>query len=163
MPILIGGLTWQRDATFQLQTAKVQLDIFRGFNELPETRGEDDVIPGLPGRFRRNRVDDVLEIELRGSVRGLGATVDARAQDFRASVTALQAAFDPVGGPGTLSVIAPYLGLPSGSQSIEAYPVAPGIMGGESHNLMSFMRFSIELIAIGDPPRWGVGGEGSGS
>lgn len=163
MPILIGGLTWDREATFQLQTAKVQFDIFRGFNELPETRGQDDVIPGLPGRYRRNRVDDVLEIELRGSVRGVGATVVARQQDFRASVTALQAAFDPIGGPGILTVLAPYLGLASGSVSINAYPVAPGLLGGNSHNLMSFMRFSIELVAVDNPPRWIGGSEGSGS
>jgi hypothetical protein len=150
-----GGLEWERDSeTLELQTDRVFFDIHRGFNEHPEPRGRDDVVPGRPGRYRRNRVDDRLVIELRGWVRGIGADAEERQQDFRDAVTALKAAMDPTGGAGTLTVIAPYLGLPAGSQSIEdAYPL--NMLGGEVSNTMAFQRFSIELEVVGNPPRWG--------
>jgi hypothetical protein len=149
-----GGLEWTvGSSTLELQTDRVFFDIHRGFNEHPEPRGRDDVIPGRPGRYRRNRVDDRLVIELRGWVRGIGADTDERQVDFRDAVTALKAAFDPTQAAGTLTVLSPYLGLPSGSQSIsEVYPI--NLLGGEVSNTMSFQRFSIELEAVGNPPRW---------
>lgn len=148
-PIVTGGLTYD---SVSLQTDRLFFDIYSGFNELPEVRGEDDVVPGKAGRYRRNRVDDRLIIELRGWVRGVGGTAVERQQDFRASVAVIQGMFDPTGGPGTLAVLSPYLGLPSGSQSISVYPMT--MLGGEQHNTMSFMRFSVELEAVDDPPRW---------
>lgn len=153
-PIVTGGLTWAGAwGTYQLQTDKVFFDIHEGYNEHPAVRGKDDVIPGLPGRYRRNRVDDRLIVELRGWVRGEGSTPTERAEDFRASVTALKAVMDPTQGAGTLSVIAPYLGLPSGSDSLsDVYPV--NIMGSPLRSTMSYARFSIELEAVGNPPRW---------
>jgi hypothetical protein len=154
-PDIFGKLTWVwSGGTYDLQTAKVYFDIHYGFNELPSTRGEDDIIPGLAGRYRRNRLDDQLIVELRGHVRGVGATKAARATDFRASVTALKAAFSPTGTGGTLAVLTPYMGLPSGSQSIVGYPLPPGPLGGELLNYMSFARFSIEIECIGNPPRF---------
>ena len=153
LPIVLGGLTWDRTGAYALQTGKVFFDLVQGFDAFPSTRGQDDVIPGLPGRVRRNRVDDRLIIELRGWVRGEGEDAIERQEDFRASVTALMAQFDPTGGEGTLSVVSPYLGLPSGSQSISAYPL-PWMEAAEMMNRMSFKRFSIELEAIGNPPRW---------
>lgn len=152
-PIVTGGLVWDwSGGTLQLQTDKLFLDVFSGFNEHPEVRGKDDVVPGLPGRYRRNRVDDRLIIELRGWARGVGGTAVERQQDFRATVTALQASMDPTGSGGTLTVLSPYLGLVSGSQSIVAYPMT--MMGAELQNTMSFTRLSLELEAIGNPPRW---------
>ena len=154
-PDIFGKLTWTwSGGTLDLQTAKVYFDVWQGFNELPAVRGEDDVVPGLAGRYRRNRVDDTLIIELRGHIRGVGATKAARATDFRASVAACKAAFDPTGTGGTLAVLTPYLGLPSGSQSIVGYPLSPGILGGPLLNYMSYALFSIEIEAVGNPPRW---------
>lgn len=155
-PTIFNSLTWDwTGGTVDLQTPDTYFDIYQGFNEYPEVRGQDDVVPGLPGRMRRNRVDDVAVLELRGWVRGIGGTVVERQQAFRASVAALRASLDPTGEEGTLTVLAPYLGLASGSQSIQAYAVS--ILGGDHQNTMSFMRFSIELEAIGDPPRWTEG------
>ena len=154
-PDIFGKLTWAwSGGTLDLQTAKVYFDVWQGFNEHPEVRGQDDVIPGLPGRYRRNRVDDRLIVELRGHIRGVGATKAARATDFRASVAACKAAFDPTGTGGTLAVLTPYLGLPSGSQSIVGYPLSPGLFGGPLQNYMSYALFSIEIEAVGNPPRW---------
>jgi hypothetical protein len=153
LPIVTGGLTWLRSAvTYQLQTEAVFFDIFTGYNELPETRGSDDIVPGLAGRYRRNRIDDRLIIELRGWIRGVGGTTVERQQAFRASVTAIQTAFDPTGTSGTLTALAPYMGLSAGSKAITAYPMT--LLSDEGANTMSFARFSIELEAIGTPPRW---------
>ena len=152
-PSILNSLTWTGAwGTLDLQTLKVYFDLVQGFNEYPEVKGRDDVVPGRPGRYRRNRVDDRAIIELRGWVRGIGATPTARRQDFRATVTALRGAMDPTGGAGTLAVLAPYLGLVSGSQSIVAYPLS--IMGGEVAASMAFQRFSIELESVANPPRW---------
>jgi len=154
-PDILGKLTWAwSGGTLDLQTAKVYFDVYSGLAEHPEVRGQDDIIPGLAGRYRRNRIDDRLIVELRGHIRGVGATKTARAADFRASVVAVKAALDPTGSGGTLAVLTPYLGLPSGSQSIVGYPLSPGLLGGPLENYMSFSRFSIEIEAVGNPPRW---------
>lgn len=154
-PSILNSLTWTwSGGVLDLQTLKVYFDIHRGFNEHPDVRGRDDVVPGRAGRYRRNRVDDIQVIELRGWVRGVGATVLERQQDFRASVSAVKASLDPIGSGGTLTVLAPYLGLLSGSQSIQAYPANNPLLGGEVTNLMSFQRFSIELESVANPPRW---------
>jgi hypothetical protein len=155
LPDILGKLTWTwSGGTLDLQTAKVYFDVFSGYDEYPEVRGEDDVIPGLSGRYRRNRIDDVAIVELRGHIRGVGATKAARAADFRASVVAVKAALDPTGSGGTLAVLTPYLGVPSGSKSIVGYPLSPGLLGGPLENYMSYARYSIEIEAIGNPPRW---------
>ena len=162
LPIVTGGLVWDRGSLYQLQTDKVFFELVQGYDAFPEVRGEDDVIPGRAGRDRRNRVDDRLIIELRGWVQGQGASRVARQQDFRASVTALMAQFDPTGDAGTLSVVSPYLGLPSGSDAILCYPL-PWMESADMAHYMSFKRFSIELEAVGDPPRWASGGGGGSS
>lgn len=155
MSIVTGGLTWDGGAStapYELQTARVFFDLAAGFYGFPSVRGADDIVPGLPGRVRRNRVDDVLILELRGWVRGAGATVTDRRADFHAAAAELMSELEPTRAtPGVLTVLPPYLGV-SVPFTIEAFPL-PWLEGPEFPG-MSFRRFSIELEAIGNPPRW---------
>jgi hypothetical protein len=149
MPLLLGKLSYKGT---DLQTLKVYFDIASGFWEPAEVRGQDDIIPGLSGRFRRNRVKDRRIIELRGWIRGVGGTVLERQQDWGATTAAVMALMDPTGAAGTLQVTNPYMGLTSGTKTISAYPL--NLIGGEVDNSLSFQRWSIELEAVGTPPDW---------
>lgn len=71
------------------------LEIVRGLNESPSVRGTDTIVPGLAGRVARNRVADVLTIELRGIVTGAGADEAAQRSDYRTNVNTVRALFDP--------------------------------------------------------------------
>lgn len=149
LPLPLNGLTYKGDS---LQTLETYFDIHSGFWEPADVRGQDDVIPGLAGRFRRNRVKDRRIIELRGFVQGIGGTQLERQQNWQAATAALMALMDPTGASGSLAVVAPYMGLPSGSKTITAYPL--NVVGGPVLNTMSFQRWSIELEAVGNPPDW---------
>lgn len=61
----------------------------------PNVRGTDDILPGAPGRFARNRVADIRTIEIEGWVAGDGATVLERAEDYWANRIAAATLFDP--------------------------------------------------------------------
>lgn len=89
------GLTF--DAT-DIQEAGfgIFLEIVRGLNETPAVRGVDYVVPSSDGRHVRNRVADVLAIELRGIVSG------ATAAAFRTKSLAVRALFDPEAEPADL-------------------------------------------------------------
>lgn len=62
---------------------------------LPGVRGEDNVAPGQPGRFVRNRVGDVRRIEYAGHVRGVATTEATDRADYWANRIALEALADP--------------------------------------------------------------------
>lgn len=79
--------------------------ITRGLNDAPQVRGKDVVVPAAAGRLVRNRVADLLIIELQGYVLGHGVTVADTVANFRASVEALRAVFDPTLVPSTLSLV----------------------------------------------------------
>lgn len=84
----------------------IHLEIVTGLDDVPAVRGVDTIVPGLTGRIPRNRVADVLAIELAGWVQGgTGASTEAaRRTGYRNAVDAIQAAFDPSLDPGTLEV-----------------------------------------------------------
>lgn len=90
-PVGYGGLSWQTED----ESGRTYLEIVRGLNETPEMRGEDDVMPGAPGRFARNRQPDVRTIELAGFIEGYGADSAERAAAFRTRMKLLQSAFNP--------------------------------------------------------------------
>lgn len=69
------------------------LEIVRGLNERPVPRGVDLVVPSRAGRIARNRVADVLAIELRGYVQGASASA------FRTKSLAVRALFNPTAEP----------------------------------------------------------------
>lgn len=98
------GLTYD-SVDLQRSDFSVFLELKKGLNELPEVRGKDTVVPGLTGRYYRNRVADRRELELVGYVSGYDATPSETAdrRDFRHRVEELRALFDPTADPATLA------------------------------------------------------------
>jgi len=100
-PTAAIGLTF---ATVDVQDSDfgIFLEIVRGLNESPAVRGKDTVVPGRLGRIARNRIDDVLPLELRGIVMGNGSTDALQRADFRAGVNIIRALFSPSRAPAAL-------------------------------------------------------------
>lgn len=69
------------------------LEIVRGLNETPTVRGEDTIVPGDPGRTAGSRVNDVIGIELRGYVRGVGVDEAGDRSAFATNRAAFRALF----------------------------------------------------------------------
>lgn len=143
------GLTYRGT---DVQTANIFLDLYSGFFEPPLVRGEDDVIPGRPGRDVMAREKDIRRLRLEGWVTGTGATQAARSQSWYAATEALMALLDYTLAPGALVVSSPYLGLPAGSKSIDVRAV--GMVGGPVLSCMSAQRWSIDLECVSNPPDW---------
>jgi hypothetical protein len=134
----------------QLQTEKVYFDLWTGYAEPASFRGEDVTIPGADGVVWMPKVSDIREIELRGHIRGVGATEAERAASWRVSTDAvISVLMDYTAAPGTLLLDAPYLGLAS-SFSIEA--VAVDAIGGPILNCTSYQVWSVRLLA--HSPDW---------
>jgi hypothetical protein len=97
------GLTF-RSVDIQRADFSIFLEVAKGLNELPEVRGKDTIVPGLTGRYFRNRVADVRQIELVGYVSGFDAldAEQANRRDFRHRVEELRALFDQTQDPGEL-------------------------------------------------------------
>jgi hypothetical protein len=97
------GLTF-KNVDIQRADFSIFLELKRGLNEGPETRGKDTVVPGLTGRYWRNRVADRRPLELVGYVSGADASPAEAAlrRDFRHRVEELRALFDPTDDPGEL-------------------------------------------------------------
>lgn len=125
--------------------------IHRGFDDVPEVRGKDDVAPALAGRVVRNRVADRLIIELRGVILGSGATEDAARQNYRATVNSLKNVLDRTLPPGDLVVYAPTMGLASGTATISVRHVN-SVWGDWVAGL--HRKVSIELECVSSPPVW---------
>lgn len=123
------------------------LEIVRGLTEVVEVRGQDLIVPAREGQIVRNRVGHRLPIELRGWIRGVGASdEDDDRTDFATNRTAFRALFNPRLDPGALVAT-----LEDGStQTIDARtlnvitdPVVP-----------TFERVSVELESV--DPDWVV-------
>lgn len=147
--MIFGGLTYRG---VDIQRADLFLDLLSSPYEPADHRGSDDVVPGLAGRFRRNRVADRRLIALKGWTRGIGATAVARRESWNVAEADLLALVDPSLAAGDLTILAPYMGLPSGSLTIEA--IGLNWVGGDVLGSMSFRRWSIELEVVSNPPNW---------
>ncbi len=124
---------------------RILMRIVRGLDELPDVRGKDIVVPGLPGRIARNRVNDRLVIEAAGFVAGTGADETAQRADFRAIVDEVRALMDPTQNPYTIEAT-----LEDGAgRTITARPV--NIVWGDD-NIPSFRMLSCEWESI--DPDW---------
>lgn len=135
-----------------VQTANIFLDLIRGYAEPPEARGADDVVPGATGRSQGTWAKDTRRIILEGWVQGTGATEAAQQQSWRTSTDALMALMDHTLSAGALVITAPYLGLASGSKTIQAKCV--NVVPGPIQAGMTFQRWSFELVSIASPPDW---------
>lgn len=136
--------------------AGIWLDLINPF-EPAEVRGagDDFVIPQKPGMTPMDKYKHRRVLELRGHVRGLGEDLDERAASFYSLSEDLRAVMDMDLDPGTLEWVSPYLGLPSGSQTIEARCI--DATPGPILNRMSFQRWSFRLISVSNPPEWEPG------
>ena len=103
-----------RNLELQPNTGRWYFELVRGWDEPPEIRGEDTIIPSAAGRYPRTRIKDRLVLELRGWVAGQGDTDDLARQDYAVSMATLLAVFDGTLDPGALVVHAPVLGVPDG-------------------------------------------------
>lgn len=147
----------------------IALDLVRGLFESPQVRGEDDVIPGTPGRDPMAREADKLILRLEGHVTGEGVTAADRSMDWFDQMQTVAALMALTEAPGALVVTptgitfrgtnilspageAAYLGLPPGATAtISARCVNQ--MGGRVEAHMSHQRWSFDLEAV-DPPEW---------
>lgn len=79
----------------QLADLSILLQIVRGLNEPPSVRGIDTTVPALAGRVEGNRINDIVDIELRGHITFDPAqTVLANARlSFRAKAKAMRLLF----------------------------------------------------------------------
>lgn len=99
----IHDLTY--DATsVQQSPIGIHLEITRGINEIPVTRGEDDTVASRAGRSSYPRLADVLPLELGGAVIGIGDTVEEQQESFRTLMLALRTLL--AGGSLTPKVLA---------------------------------------------------------
>lgn len=131
--------------------ATIWLDYWNPF-EPAEVTGTDLVIPERSGMDAMTRVKLRRPIELRGHVKGIGDDEATRSESFYTASEALRAIMDFDLAPGTLTWVSPYLGLLSGSQSIQAR--AADAIPGPITNRMSFQRWTFRLMAVGTPPEW---------
>lgn len=148
-PIILGGLSYR---SVDLQTENLFLDLMVSLYEPADHRGQDDVVPGMPGRYRRNRIPDQRMIPLKGWTRGTGSTAVERRQSFDAAEASLGAILDPSADAGALVVIPPYMGLSGGPMTIQA--VVANWTAGVVEGSLSYRRWTVELEAIGNPPDW---------
>lgn len=133
-------------------SSTIWMDLVEGYSEPAEVRGEDLVIPQKPGQTHMTRVKHRRMIELRGFVRGVGGTAAERAESWRTATDALMAVMDFSLSPGALVLSAPYLGIPSGTKTIQAKCV--DAIPGPINNRHSYQRWTFRLVAIGNPPEW---------
>lgn len=99
-PVAVIGLTY-RGTDIQMLNG-IFLEIVRGLGDVAAVRGVDIIVPARAGRIVRNRVGDVLSIELQGICGGSGANEAAQRSDFAGRRAAMRALFDPKLDPGAL-------------------------------------------------------------
>lgn len=100
-PAAVIGLTYA-GTDIQESDLGIFLEIYRGLSEVPTVRGRDTTVPARAFTIPRNRVADSLTIELRGLVRGEGASEAAQRSDFRSKVDSLRTLFAPTRDPAAL-------------------------------------------------------------
>lgn len=145
-PVAIVGLTF-RGYDPQRPDLDVFFEITEGLDELPEMRGEDQLIPFRTGQLPGLRLAHRRPVVLTGHIMGSGS---APRSVYRAYVDGLKGIFDPAAGPGILAAT-----LPDGTNRwINA--VARNIIGGEGFG-GEFRSLSIELEAL-DPYWYGAWG-----
>lgn len=94
-PASVIGLTYKGT---DLQTAdhRIFLEVAEGLGNLPELRGGDFTVGGMPGKRALNRLPDSLGLML------VGWTKNATWQAYRTTILELQRLFRPLAGPGPL-------------------------------------------------------------
>jgi hypothetical protein len=141
MSVAVIGLSWDG---FDLQRADLDIhfEITEGLDELPETRGSDDVIPFRRGRLAQERMADRRPIVAVGWVTRPSASP---AHAYRVYIDSLKARLNPIGPPRLLVAT-----LEDGQQRwLSAVP--RDLIGGPALG-SDFRPFSIEWEAL--DPYW---------
>ena len=126
-------------------------DIFSGFDDEAEVRGEDDIVPEASGQDIQPRIKNKRVVELRGYVLGTGANLAAQQASYRTNINTLRGLLDPLQAAGALVVTAPYMGLAASTKTLNVRYL--GAMWGDIV-MMKFRRVSIKLICVDSPPEW---------
>jgi len=130
--------------TLDIQTDLIYFDLWSGYFEPPNVRFDDRVIPEAPGLWLGNRVENDRELDLRGYIRGAGATEEERTESWHDSTVALMAVLDRTLGPGPLVIPQGYLGVPE-DREIEV--VTMNLIPGRIRACMSYQSWTIGLLA----------------
>lgn len=139
-PYAAVGLTYDGE-DLQLADASLFLEIREGLGSYPSLRGDDVLRPGLPGRRARNRIGDVLGLELTGWIRG---STLAELADLRLLLAGL---FRPTKGLRPLQAT-----LENGNViSIPARSLPDGISYGDEPSATRTVNVALEAP---DPPYW---------
>lgn len=138
-------LTYRSTELRDLSARRCWFDIVDGFWGGVEVRGVDVIIPGLAGRYSRNRLDDKRTVRLHGFVLG---TDEA---NHRAVCDTLDGIFDPALAAGALVVTAPYMGLTAGSKTIQLR-----YLNADRREVVPYLvsEWDVELECIATPPDW---------
>lgn len=146
-------LTFRGTELRDINERRCWFGIVAGYFGGVDVRGRDAVIVGAHGQFSTSRKAHTRAVRLQGFVVGTD-------EENWAEVSAeLESIFDPTLLPGTLQVTSPYMGLDSGTRSIEAR--------AEDYRTIDRVPFlvteyDVTLIAVGDPvngvpPDWEAG------
>lgn len=148
--LLYRALDIQNGETPDLAT--IWLDLINPFVPA-DVRREHLVIPQKHGQQVMAGYKHRRTPELRGWVRGIGSTPTERRESFREASEALEAILDLTLDPGPLTALAPYLGLPAGSESTLQCTTLDAVPGSIV-SMQTHQRWSITLLCVSDPPEW---------
>lgn len=140
---------WEVDGTDMVDIDGICLHhlVRGGPGETASTRGEADVIPGLPGMAVRNWEVERRVIEFTGFVRGTGSTEAAQREDYWDNRISLGTLLDPT------EIVHLVITLPGGDvYSIDARPLPPI---GYNQRVPSFAEVSVEFESF--DPDWQSG------
>jgi hypothetical protein len=139
-PYAAVGLTYDGEDV-QLADGSLFLEIREGLGSYPSLRGDDVLRPGLPGRRARNRIGDVLGLELTGWMK------EASLSDFAVARRYLAGLFRPTKGLRPLEAT-----LEDGRViSIPARAMPDGISYGDEPAATRTVNIALEAP---DPPYW---------
>lgn len=139
-PYAAIGLTYDGEDV-QLADGSLFLEVREGLGRIPSQRGGDVLRPGLPGRRSRNRIGDVLNLELTGWMK------EATLSDFAIARRYLAGLFRPSKGPRPLEAT-----LEDGTViSIPARTTDDGIEYGDEPAGTRTVNVALEAT---DPPYW---------
>jgi hypothetical protein len=142
-------VNWTVDGTDMVDIDGVCLHtlVRGGPGETAQTRGEADVIPGLPGMAVRLWEVERRVIEFSGFVRGTGSDEAAQRDDYWDNRIALATTLDPT------ELVHIVITLPGGAvYSIDARPLPPI---GYNQRVPSFAECSVEFESF--DPDWTSG------
>jgi hypothetical protein len=132
----------------------VHLEVVRGLDENPNSRGQDTVVPHLEGQVSRTYRDDILEIELFGFVQGSGSTEALRRASFRTLAEEMKFLF-------RTNNEANLAGVDAGAHTYEiaAKPVVGGALRWGPQDIPGFRPLTVLLVAT--TAYWVIDGGGS--